>query len=600
MQETEKEEVLYNEAQRISELQRYRILDTPPEAVYDDIIKLASEICQTPIAMMTLIDTDRQFIKSQIGADVGEVPRDETFCTHTIQRPQNLLIVGDATTDVRFSRNQYVTGEPHIRFYAGAPLVTDSGEALGSLCVYDDKPRQLTTEQSFALKVLARQIVAQLELRRIFLEMRESQTRQKVVEQDLRDSEELFKAFMNNSPTVAYMKDEAGRFVYVNQMLEKLFDVKKAGLLGKTDFDVLPESEAQIVQQNDRRVIAEGKPLQLLENVHKPDGTASHWLSLKFPFANAHGDKFLGGVSIDITARVVAEKNMNDSERRYRHLFELSPGFINIHRLDGVIIEVNEAAAKTLGYQPDQIIGNNLADFVIPKLRPLIPEYLERVSRTSFDEGIFYVQTKSGEERAWQYRNRLHEEADGSAYIIGYAQDVTQLKETEEHLQNLSLTDEMTKLYNRRGFFTLAEQAVRYARRNSKSGLVIYADLDNLKEVNDRFGHETGSQMIVDTSNIFKSSIRDSDIVGRIGGDEFVALIQDVSEAGLKVIENRLHEEIRSFNAKNSRPFKLSISFGIVRFDPLSDTTIEKLVSQADRLMYAQKTAKKMVTENRL
>jgi diguanylate cyclase (GGDEF)-like protein/PAS domain S-box-containing protein len=582
-----------NEKARIKELNTYEILDTSPEPAYDDIVQLASEICGTPIAMMSLIDNDRQWFKSKIGIQAVELPRATAFCSHAILEPSEIFLVENAQTDRRFFDNPMVTDEPHIRFYAGAPLVSGSGEALGTLCVIDREPRQLSEKQKIFLRVLARQVVAQMELRRTIRQMRQSQVQQKKIETALRESEERFKTFMDNSSTVSYMKDETGRMVYLNKVFERTFNLKEGELLGKTDFDFLPAEIARVVRKNDEVILSKWKPMELLENVPSPDGSATHWLSLKFPFLGADGSKFVGGVSIDITERKIAEEKLNESEKRYRELFEFSPGFINIHGLDGIIESVNESAAHALGYQPDEIVGKSLADFMVPNQLSAFEDYLLRMAKTPLESGVFDVITKSGERRTWQYRNRLFEKKDAPPVVIGYAQDITELKQIQTELHELTLTDELTSLYNRRGFFTLAAQALRYARRTSKNCIVIYADLDNLKAVNDKFGHATGSQMIIDASTIFRSFFRDSDIAARIGGDEFVIFVQDSSEVGTKIIKQRLQKLIDDFNETNSHCYLMSISFGIAHFDPKSEATVEDLVSEADRLMYIQKQLKK-------
>ncbi|MDQ3536523.1 MAG: ATP-binding protein [Bacteroidota bacterium] len=163
-----------NEEERLQILELYNILDTLPEKDFDDITKIASELCQTPISLVTIIDSDRQWFKSHHGLMVTETPRDYAFCAHAILDPDEVFVVTNSHEDERFAENPLVTHDPRVIFYAGVPLVNPEGFPLGTLCVIDNKPKQLTESQISSLKALANQVVAQLELRRKVNELAET------------------------------------------------------------------------------------------------------------------------------------------------------------------------------------------------------------------------------------------------------------------------------------------------------------------------------------------------------------------------------------------------------------------------------------------
>lgn len=155
-----------NESERLESLYQYQILDTAAEKCFDDLVHLAAHTGNTPIAVVSLVDGKRQWFKAEVGIGAKETCRSDSFCAHAILQPNELLIINDTLKDERFATNQLVTSEPHIRFYAGAPLVAPDGSALGTICVMDTVPGELSTQQQEGLRVLANQVVSQLELRR--------------------------------------------------------------------------------------------------------------------------------------------------------------------------------------------------------------------------------------------------------------------------------------------------------------------------------------------------------------------------------------------------------------------------------------------------
>src|SRR5256885_466224 len=162
-----------NDAARVAALQKYAILDTEPERAFDDLTLLASYVCKTPIALISLIDENRQWFKSKVGLSASETSRDVAFCATAIQQ-SDLFVVPDALEDDRFRTNPLVISEPYIRFYAGAPLINEDGYALGTLCVIDQTPRELGVDQKAALKALSRLVLSQMEFRRNLILLKEA------------------------------------------------------------------------------------------------------------------------------------------------------------------------------------------------------------------------------------------------------------------------------------------------------------------------------------------------------------------------------------------------------------------------------------------
>ncbi len=310
-----------SEKQRLEELRSYGVLDTLPEQAYDDITFLASQICDTPIALVSLVDADRQWFKSRQGLHASETPREHSFCAHAILG-DDVMLVTDALADSRFSGNPLVTGDPKIRFYAGAPIVSPNGHKLGALCVIDREPRTLT-----------------------------------------------------------------------------------------------------------------------------------------------------------------------------------------------------EADVDTL-------------------------------------------------------------------------RDLAEMVEQEMAALHLATTDGLTGLSNRRAFLLVGQQVLKVAERMRTPVTLVFADLDDLKQINDRLGHAEGDRALSDAARLLAGTFRGSDVVARIGGDEFCVMFTATSGLDASKAMTRLQAAFEEHNANAGRPYRLSLSLGYVDFDPAAPSTLEELMERADRIMYANKRSK--------
>lgn len=298
--------------------------------------------------------------------------------------------------------------------------------------------------------------------------------------------------------------------------------------------------------------------------------------------------------------RLMAEEEIKAKERRYRDLFDYGQGMICIHDLAGVIITVNPATFLSLGYEIESMVGNKLSEFLPAENKHQFEAYLRKVVNEGLASGYFSLIGKDGKVVVWRYHNILVSEPDAEPYILGHAQDVTELLSAQKQLKNLSVTDELTGLYNRRGFTTMAEQQIRLERHEGTArGLTLmFADMDGLKKINDIYGHEAGSNAIIALSKIFTSALRDSDLVARWGGDEFVILAIGSQDKNAELMSERINRMLDEYNAQRLRPYKLACSIGVAPIPLKGNRSFENILAEADEAMYAEKRRRKATDES--
>lgn len=313
-----------NEAERLKALYGYQILDTLPEEAFDDLTVLAASICNTPIALVSLVDEKRQWFKSKVGLDAAETTRDVAFCAHAILTPSEPLIVPNALDDERFATNPLVLSGPKIRFYAGVPLVTPEHLPIGTLCTIDRVPRQLSEQQIATLEALGRQVVAQLELRLNLARLEQTVISQKRTEEALLSSVATNRALLNAIPDTIFRINRDGVFINYKAPKESQMFLHNVDFLGKKIEEVLPASIAQPFCDRIEQARKTGE-LQILEYQWSNGEKTSYW---EARLALSDSDEIVAIVR-DITERKKAEDDLQESLTKEKELSELKTRFIS-------------------------------------------------------------------------------------------------------------------------------------------------------------------------------------------------------------------------------------------------------------------------------
>jgi PAS domain S-box-containing protein len=320
-----------DEDARIEALRELEILDTAPEPEFDDLALIASQICGTPISMISLLDRDRQWFKSKVGTELQQTPRDIAFCAHAILQ-RDLFVVPDATEDPRFAGNPLVTIDPKIRFYAGAPLRTPEGHALGTLCVFDRKPRKLTDEQESALRALSRQVEAQIELRRRLFQER------KDADEALHEKEVSVKVLVEQMPAVLWSVDRDLRFTsFMGAGLMKLGQ-RPGQFIGLTVYDYFGSSEPDF-----RPIAAHRKALAGGSVTYEVEWKGRTFATHVEPLRHTDGTiKGVIGSALDITHQKKTEKELEKSVSLLRATLDSTADGIMVLDHEGNIVTYNK------------------------------------------------------------------------------------------------------------------------------------------------------------------------------------------------------------------------------------------------------------------
>ncbi|WP_158598019.1 EAL domain-containing protein [Noviherbaspirillum saxi] len=606
-----------DEKLRLKSLSECHILDTEPESRFDEITRFAASICDTPMALMTLIDDKRQWFKSRFGIEMRETPKEIAFCNVAVVE-RRMLIVPDACADPRFMNNPLVTGEPHIRFYAGTPLTMRDGQIVGTFAVLDHRERKLTSVQYAALGILGRQVVAQLELRknmkaveqalahlgrseehlrRLNTELEErvaertaalhrtNLSLQAQIESRTAEARDL-QSVIDSLPGVFYVFDQAGRYLRWNRNLETVSGYSEEEIRNINPSDFFgAEAEKAAVAARIHDVFEDGWATIEAELTTKSGKRIPYLFS--GVRIDLEGKICVSGLGVDITERRHAEETLRLRDRA----IQASVNAIVITGLDGQVEFANPAFERITGYAVAELIGRNC--------RFLQAGDTEQAGIAVLRNAIAQRQEVSALLRNYRkdgtlFWNEMHIAPVRDPYgvvthFVGVLNDISAIKHYEHELERQASFDPLTELVNRNVLMDRIRHGIATAERNADCMTIGFLDLDNFKFINDSLGHTIGDELLKSVAHRLVDCLRETDTIARYGGDEFAfVLFGRKDESAINVLMNRILKSIDKPFEIQGHKFFVSCSIGL-SFYPKDGTDVDTLLKNADAAMYRAK-----------
>ena len=410
-------------------------------------------------------------------------------------------------------------------------------------------------------------------------------TARRRTEEALRESERKYRDLVANAPVGVYKTNLDGDFIFANDALARMLEFPSPEeLMTESVFSVYRNLKDRNVLLGElrKRSRVEGFDVELI--------TRGGRIKNVLLSATLERNKGISGMVVDVTERRRMENALRESEEKYRSLVHSTEDSIYLVDRNYRYLFMNKRHVARMGFSGDEYVGRSFGEFHSPENTRWFAQKADEVFRDG--ESIQHEHKRGNDGRCFLLTLSPVREPDGTIVAVTVvSKDISRIKNMEAKLRTLSLTDELTGLYNRRGFFTVGEQLLKQSRRQKTGIFVLYADVDDLKEINDKCGHQEGDMALIHTANVLKRTFRESDIIARIGGDEFVVLAMETAKTGVDKLENRLKLILDERNAKNQR-YRLSLSTGIVYCAPECVQSIDELLIQGDQLMYERKKSK--------
>ena len=421
-------------------------------------------------------------------------------------------------------------------------------------------------------------------------------TERKKAEDRLREEEKLFNTFMNNISDSIYFKDKEKRFIRVNRTKAEHSGVAPEEMIGKTDFDFFPKEIALQSFEDDNHITESGRSIiDKIEKIIHSDKT-EYWVSTtKVPWHDDEG-RITGviGISRDITQRKQAEEAVKKSQQEFASLFHSNPEALVYLDEKSDVLNINPRFTELFGYTLEEIKGRNINEgFIHPSDKI---EEGKKLSKKGL-EGYLNYETIRKKKDGTLFPISISTTPlviDGQAKgEIGIYIDITERKQLDEKLEKLARIDSLTGCYNRRYGLELLDRQIKLSHRSKSPLLLAFLDIDGFKTINDTFGHDEGDKVLKEVINLFKSTLREIDIICRMGGDEFILIFPDNSLKDASQIKERLNKNLVKLNQTLKKPYQIDLSIGLSEYDPDHPLTMDELIRIADQKMYEEKKKKK-------
>jgi diguanylate cyclase (GGDEF)-like protein/PAS domain S-box-containing protein len=414
-----------------------------------------------------------------------------------------------------------------------------------------------------------------------------------------RDIEAKYHDLVDHIRDGVYRLNKDGHFTFANKVILDSSGIPPENFHDFHYLDIVAPEDHESARKHFEKVMKDEKAATHELKYKTADGNLRVMEINTTPIYGQGGMVGLQSISRDVTARRRMEEALQETRETLQILFQASPTAIITLDLQEKVTLWNPAAEHAFGWHEAEVLGRSLP-FILQDKRN---EYL------ALREGVLGGQSFTGIELFCSKKDGspidisfsmapLRNAAGNIVGMMSTCVDITDRRRMEEEIREMSMRDQLTGLYNRRGFITLAEQQLKTVNRTKRLMTLTFIDVDEMKQINDTMGHDEGDKALIDTANIIRQTLREADIIARIGGDEFAIVATEITELNPDAFSTRLQQNINEFNAKECRPYKIAMSWGTAVYDPAFPASLDELMSAADELMYQRKGQNKHMVQN--